>query len=73
MSQVTGLPAASQEFAQKALSFSKEILSLSPDNSLSKGVAVTSIFSFSTKRFAVSFITAKASGINCRKASSEIL
>ena len=71
MSQVTGFPAASQEFAQKALSPSRVIWSLSPDSSLSKGVAVTSISVFSTKRFAVSFTTAKASGIISNNVASE--
>ena len=73
MSQVTGFPAASQEFAQYALSPSKVTLSLSADNSLSKAEAVTSISSFSTKRFAVSFTTAKASGIIFNNVSSETL
>ena len=73
MSQITALPEASQELAQYALSSSKVILSLSADNSLSKGDAVTSISSFSTKRFAVSLTTAKASGIIFNKVSSEIV
>ena len=63
MSQVTGFPAASQEFCQKALSSSKTICSLVEESSLSKGVAVTSTSLFFTKRVAVSFTTAKASGM----------
>ena len=72
MSQVTGFPAASQEFCQIALSFSKIICSLVADNSLSKGLAVTSISLFSLKRFAVSLTRAKASGIISSKTFSEI-
>ncbi|CAI8419700.1 MAG: Uncharacterised protein [Flavobacterium sp. SCGC AAA160-P02] len=71
MSQVTGLPAASQEFFQKALVPSKTTCSLVEESSRSNAVAVTSISSLFTKRFAVSFTTAKASGIISFKISSE--
>ena len=62
MSQVIGFPAASQEFAQKALSPLSSMYFFCCDNSLSYSEAVTSILVFSTNRRAVSLTTAKASG-----------
>ena len=62
MFQITSVPEASHVLFQKALSPEISTLSLDSATSLSKSLAVTSTFSFSVKRFAVSLTTANACG-----------
>ena len=70
MFQITSVPDASHVLFQKALSPIISTLSLVSATSLSKSFALTSIFSFSVKRFAVSLTTANAFGNISNRTSS---